>query len=507
MNKKYILFLIIITISARYLPYPWTVLVADDWVNLARGELYRSITEALIAGLKDPNRPISMGILETVYYLFGTNMLFFSSASWLGNVFLVLVVSRLVLLITGSIYSSCVSGLFLAICPNIVETTHWSTQVINELICALVMYVLSALTFKLYCIRKLKIYMCASIAMYSFALFSYEAGILLPLSYIFLAGDRISISNIARNVYLYLIVFICYFSWRFTNAFGLNDLWHYPPHMRIGISLWGVAWNLSQVIQWWVGENLIETILCGWTGFMELSSWTRRGLLVLNALLVIWASSILLRLRKMGYRAIQVRNGFLFGISWFLASCIPLLISYTAPRLNVLPAIGVAIILGILADRARCATWIAFAAVPCFICMVALQGTTEQYRQAGEFNWRVYRHLEIHVDEWCNKLAIVFDTAGIRERQARNLIGPAGMHERMWANYGNALLFRGFVPRGMIERILRDNSATIQIVHDVENGAHREGDVWRWHRRFDPSLTYTAPVQSVYYVNLIDLVR
>lgn len=496
-----------VMVVARFLPHPSAVLVADDWPNLARAEAYPDAATAFRTGLTDPNRPLSMAVLDAAFRRFGADSRPFTAISLIANAALLLLVMALARAATGSARAGVVAGLFFGVCPNLVETTHWSTQVVNELSCALVGYVASAWSFARFSKSGRFGWLLASTLSYAVALFSYEAGLFLPAAYfLLLPPPRISIRSVLRLA-PFGVVAVAYAAWRVTNAFGMNTSWFYPAHMQAGISAYALVWNAWNLVHWWAGEHLIEALLSGWSGFLQLAPWTRRSLLLLNAGITFALWLALRRSDKSESAAQPSVVGIWFALAWFAAACAPLLISYTAPRLNVLPAVGVSILLGALASRARTTTWIAFAAVPFFISLGALQGTTEQYRQAGEINQCVYAHLENTRADWDHKIAIVFDTSGIRERQARRLIGPAGDHERTWAQYGNALLFRGFVPRGMLQRITGERTPRIEVVHDVENGAAFDGNTWRWHARFDPSRSYVAPADAVHYVDLLDLAR
>lgn len=496
-------FCIGVLLVARYMPHPTAAFVADDWVNLARAESYRSVKVAVLNGLRDPNRPLSMAALDAIFYWFGDAPKVYTAISIFGNTLILGCVYLLAYGLTRKVGAGLTAGLFFAVCPNITETTQWSTQVINEVLCALVGYAASACFFLAYARGRRMLWLVVSVITYAGALFSYESGLFLPIAYPFLLTAKWISRATIRPMLPFAMVVGAYAIWRLTNAFGFNTVWYYPPHMDVRLNAFGLLWNAWQIVHWWAGEHLIEAVLAGWAGFMQLAPWTRRGLLALNAALTLFAWLALQRCDKSDTAIFPPRIGIRFAIAWIAAAVAPLLISYTAPRLNVLPAIGFAVLLGVWASRAQSNAWLAFAAAPFFISLGALQGTTESYRQADEFNRRVYAHLREHREAWQSAEAIVFDTSGIRERQARRLIGAAGSHERTWAYFGNALLFRGFVPMGMLQMITRSATNFPFVIHDVENGARREGDNWLWHERFDPSRPNSTPADKVYYVDLL----
>ncbi len=503
----------VLLLCSRFAPHPWAVLVADDWTNLSRSASYASTAEAVRIGLQDPNRPVSMAVLDAFFRATGGDLLPFTVVSIVCNTLLVWLAMGLCFGLTGSRLAALASGLALALLPNLVETYHWSTQIVNELACALVGYAASAWCWVRH-VRTGRVgWLVASAAAYAVALFSYEAGVFIPAAFaMLLLPLRGAWLRVALRLAPFAAVVLAYGVWRVTDALGTNQSWHYPPHMQAGVSAYALAWNTWQLLHWWIGEHLIQSVLSGWDGFMQLNPWVRRGWLAANAALVVLAGLACRAAARAERVAPPVRPFTLlqvgaFVVVWIAASVAPLLISYTASRLNVLPAIGISIGLGALIARRPGSTWFFALMAPMWLSLASNQGTTEQYRQAGEFNQRVYRHLEAHRADWSARSAIVFDTAGIRDRQTRGLLSRASDHEQAWAQYGNALLFRGFVPRGMVEHISGTRSPGVRILHDVENGARRDGEVWRWHERFDPSRAHETPTADVYHVDLSAVTR
>jgi len=502
-----ILFLLVLLFCSRYLPSPHAVLVADDWTNLSRSSFYATDSEAVMTGLQDPNRPISMAVLDLLFRRFGNASLPYTIVSFLGNALLILLVVQLGLSLTGNTLIGVLMGVFMAVFPNLVETYQWSTQIINEVACALVWYAASAWLWTRHVQSGRIGYLIGSSLTYIVALFSYEAGLFLPAAYIFLfAFDKKWIKNMFRLV-PFAVVVVIYGLWRSTNAFGMNESWHYPPHMKAGLSLTQLAWNGSQILQWWVGDHMVTSIRSGWDGFFLIAPGMRRGLYVLNVILVISLGIVLGRLAKKNPEQtspppFSICSVLLFGIAWTGAAFLPCLISYTASRLNVLPAIGIALLLAVVMSRLPIRSMFCLLIIPIFISLGSNQGTTEQYRQVGIFNWKIYHHLELHKDDWAIREIVVFDTSEIRQRQTPGLLSAASEHESTWAQFGNALLFRGFVPRGMIELISGDRRNPIQVVHDVENGARLDTETWQWHERFDPARPRSTAVTNAFYVDV-----
>jgi len=500
---------------SRYIPNPWTALVADDWANLARSSFYASNAQAAATGLQDPNRPLSMMAVETCFRVFGTSALPWTLLSIAGNGLLVVLVALLAYELTGRRGVALIAGAFFAVTPNLVETYHWSTQILNEVSCALVWYAASAWFWVRYINRNRTGWLLLSVLTYLVAVFSYEAGLFLPAAYIAVIQWREGWFKGALRLLPFALVVALYGAWRMTDSFGMNQSWHYPAHMKVGISISSLIWNAGQVLQWWVGDHLLASVRAGWDGFAMLAPWTRRVLLAGNAAAVAILYVALNRVQRSEIALTRADASahpgalpaVVFGLFWLGAAVLPQIVSYTASRLQVLPAIGIGIVVAVALDRVPVRSWFPLIAVPLWICLGSNQGTTEQFRQVGEFNRRLYDHVVAKHDEWTQKDIIVFDTAQVRHRQTEGLITPVSMADAAWAQYGNALLFRGFVPRGMIELASGDRHCPVTVVHDVENGARRDGDRWRWHERFNPSRPRETPIASAFYIDVFEATR
>ena len=504
--------LFVLLLTSRFMPNPGTALVADDWYNLARSSFYETTSEAAMTGLQDPNRPLSMLAVEMCFRVFGMNSLPWTIISITANITLLFMVSLLGFELTGKKGLALVMGVFFAVTPNLVETYHWSTQVLNEVACALVWYAASAWLWVRHVNRGGITSLLLSVLAYAVALFSYEAGLFLPVAYVAVIRWREGFIKGAFRLSPFAIVVLLYAAWRVTDSFGMNQSWHYPAHMKVGVTVSSIIWNVWQLMHWWMGENLLMCIRNGWDGFWLLAPWTRRLLLLGNAMVVI-VLYLCVRFVERDDQSEErsavpsTRSALLFGVLWVGAAVLPQIVAYTASRLNVLPAIGVGLLVAMALSRVSVRVWYPFLAVPILISLISNQGTTEQFRQAGEMNRRLYAHLVKSRDEWINKDIVVFDTWMIRQRQTEGLLAPVGQGEQVWAQYGNALLFRGFVPRGMIELASNNRACPVTVVHDMENGAINEGDVWLWHERFDPARPRSTPVTNAYYVDVFNVTR
>lgn len=499
-----IFLLLALQIWSRYLPNPWSAFVADDWANWARSSFYDSHQEALLTGLQDPNRPLSMAAVEFLFRVFGDHALYWTLISITGNSLLLFMLLRMAWGLTGNRLVLLTTGVFYALFPNLTETFHWSTQVLNEVTCALMFYALSGWMWVDFARRGGGWRLFLSVAGYGIALFSYEAGVLLPGAYLVLLPWRKVPWRSLAQLLPFAAMALTYAAWRSSNSFGLNQAWHYPPHMEAGISVGGMMWNVRELLSWWLGPHLMESMRGGLNSFATLPGWTKIFLVLGNLLVVVAVGRWIREEGNPTPAAVppfSMRHVALFGLAWTaLSMAIPVL-SYTAPRLNVLPALGISFLLALGVSSVSFRSWGLVLAIPAMLCMASNQGTTESYRQVDVLNRRLYAHLSQTVDVWKDKEVLLLDTAALRQRLTPGLITLPSEDQYTWAVYNNAPLLRGFVTRGMAQLALRERNPSVLVLHDVENGARSEGEMLHWHERYNAQLPQQNLLDRVYRID------
>lgn len=500
-----ILLVLLLQFVSRYLPAPQAVWVADDWANAARSSFYASHAEAARIGLQDPNRPLSMAAVEVGYRVFGDRAWTWTLVSLAANSLLLLAILKMALELTGRREIACTAGVVFALLPNLTETYHWSTQVLNEVTCGLVPYALSGWLWVAYVRRGGAWRLAISTLAYGVGLFSYEAGILLPGAYLTLIAWRREPGKGFLRMAPFGLVCLFYVAWRTTNSFGLNHAWLYPPHMQAGLSFWSVGWNLREIAKWWGGDYFFGAMLNGVRSFATLSPWPRRLLAAgdVAAVLAIGAGLWKLAGKGMDREPFGRWRPILFGLAWAGAAMVISLVSYTAPRLNVLPAIGISLLAALLLGRLPFRVWAPLLFVPAVLALVANQGTAENYRQAGRLCRGLYATLEATQGQWRNKEILLVDTRSLRQRQAPG-VAPYDEDERRWAQLGNAVLMRGFVPKRMVQRITGQKDPGILVLHDVEYGARIEGARLFWHNRYNPDRPHANSMADVFVVDFME---
>jgi hypothetical protein len=499
---------LLLQLWSRYMPSPWAVFVADDWANLARSSFYTSHVEAARAGLQDPNRPLSMLAVEVVYRVFGTRALPWTMLSLAANSILLLALMKMAMELTGRRWTAAATGINFALLPNLVETYHWSTQILNEVFCGLMFYGLSGWMGVAYFRRGGAWRLGLSALSYGVGLFSYEAGILLPAAFLALLPWKAAPVKSLMRMVPFGLVGLLYLGWRTTDAFGLNQAVQYPPHMQAGISLWRISWHARQLVHWWAGDHLFACLLNGLRSFATLSPWVRRGLVLGNVAVVLLIGRGLRRLGGGDGDAEESRRfsnvqAWGFALAWSAAAMAIPLLSYTASRLMVIPAMGISVLAALALSRWPIRSWGPFLFLPAVLALASNQGTAESFRQVGQFNRRIYAHLDETKADWRDKPILLFDTRALRQRLTPGLLRPAGEDSATWARYGNALLIRGFLPRGMVQRITGEKNPPVLVLHDVEHGARIEAGRLRWHVRYQPTQTHETPLSDVFVVDCL----
>lgn len=499
--------LLLLQFVSRYLPSPWAVFVADDWTNWLRSSSYASYADALRFAAKDPNRPLSMMAVEAGFRLLNDNAFAWTSLSILANSALLMFFVWMVLELTGRRVAAVAAGSLLALFPILTETFHWSTQVLNEVACALVFYAMSGWLWAKHVRTGARRHVALSAIGYGIGLFSYEAGIFLPAAYVCLLPWQRQPAKALCRMLPFAFMGALYLSWRLADAWGLNAGVVYPPHMQAGLSLWTISWNARQIAHWWLGDHMAGSVLEGLKSLGTLHPWLRRGLALGNAVLLLgWGIALLRSQEGRASRDTAMLQGtgrvLGFALVWTMAALVVSLVSYTAPRLNVLPAMGIGLFLAVLLARTPVRSWGPWLFVPALLAMLANQGTSESYRQAGVLTRRLHAHLEATAATWMSKDVLLIDTTGLRHRLTPGLLAPITEDESTWVYYGNAILMRGFVPKGMVGLVAGGRPVTTKVIHDVEYGARRVDDRLQYHDRFRPAHAHTTPMDQVFRVDL-----
>lgn len=494
--------------SIRFLP-PWEYgLVLDDWPNALRAEFFSSAFSAFLAGLDYLTRPLSCAFQLTLFHLIGSSIIPFLLVSFVGHSLCLFLIVRLVWRWSGDEFLTFIMAILFVLLPTVSELNYWPTLIVASVGCSLPAYLLSAVLWVDY-VRRPRLWCLAGACVcYTIGLFSYEIGAFLPAAYLFVGG-RLTIRQKVLGLLPFACAFGVYGAWRLSGGFGLVAQTYLPPHMRSGFS--GVAWwwNIQEYARWWVGAHMGMSIVNGLNGFFTLAPWAQRASAILVLGMGAWVSWLLKRMATDSGpcpRATPQRSLYsecMFPLAWIVATALPLLLGYSASRLQYLPGVGWALLISTLLRRLD-GKWLIIPAGAMTAILLAVQlGTAQQWRESGQFHRSLYRHLEKTRSEWREKQVIWFDTESLRARLSGRILQPADANWLSVAQWGNAGLLRGFSVRSMINRLEPSAALHIETVLDVEHWPRVEQGRLMWHGRFDPADVRVTPLGDVYRLDVL----
>ena len=215
-TPDYYISLIVLNFVANFIFLPYYGLVGDDWTQLFQNNSFGGMTLSQL--IFESHRPFLYIILKTLPIIFGYNPVIFYLINFIITSILLLIVFILIKSLLREIkiysisYSFLITILFCVIF-NKGELYAWSSIIPNNIAFALY---LSSFYFYLNSDKK-PFFILLSVISLSFALFTYELGIILPLIYILYAFCFKK--SIKKSLCFFIpIVFYCIV--RFTNWFG-----------------------------------------------------------------------------------------------------------------------------------------------------------------------------------------------------------------------------------------------------------------------------------------------
>lgn len=479
---------------SRFGPAPVVDFSLDDWALLAHAASDDS-RSVLQLGLHDADRPIGSALLVLFYRSFGDHPLPYALFSMTG--FSLMMVAFLLLMreLTGpELRAPLVAGAILALWPTLTESFAW--PVASAYALAFASYIGAALCWHRFLRLGRGADLIALGLLYFFALFQYEVGLALPAAFAVLAW---SAPPRRRRAGLALIggLTVAYLTWRFTRGFGTAPGVYFPAR-RPGLSAEALLWNARETLLWWVGPRFWSCLTNGWEAFGRLPA---RAWFIWVALSAGAAGGLVHLLR----RSTGSRPGgvpLLFFLAWFLGALTVSLPSWNCGRLNLLPAIGLAGLGGLLAVRIDARHWLAAVGPLAALALLANQGTALEWKEAGSLQRQLLDNLRATEPEWRDKDLILFDSTQLRQRQTRGLGSDISDAQQAWAYWGNAGLLRGFGLSGMVDLVATQSNRPVVLL-DVEGYAQPVGTSMVWHPRFKPSGLRTTALERVWRVDAL----
>ena len=501
-----LLFVLMFQAFTRYAAAPVTGLVLDDWNNWHQARSLGSWREACTKSLSHPDRPVTFLALTLGYRALGDDPAALARLSFAGYSLVLALAFFMIFTLTRSIYQCALFGLIFSVLPNISEHFHWPSVAIGAGICALPLYLGSAWAWTGFVRQGRGGLLLLSVICYGIGLFGYEIGAVLPLSYAVLLVKR----GWRRGFMALLpfgVVLGVYAAWRMSNAFGMGYSWYgSPPQMKINLSLANSFWSAREIAGWWMGEKVLSSFVGGMNGFALVGPWAQRGIVLGNVVLLSLASVFLCKLSRTTPSDSSETEPLpvtAFAFAWVASGYVPCLISYTASRLNYLPAVGVVFLLSLALVKLPISKWLAGLVVLAFFGMISAQGTARNWKESAALHQNLYERIAQDKEQWIDRKIVLFDTRQLADRLTPGITGSASHDTATVSHYRNAGLLRGFAPAAMVSQLAATNAAPLALL-DVEFGARLTGRCLIWHDRYDPSKPHTNDLADVYVIDCLD---
>lgn len=501
------LFLLFFQWYARYAAAPVVDFTLDDWSLLRRAENMVSHADAWHMMLQEPDRPVGALALALFFRLFGDTPTYYNYLGYVANSLYLLALIGIGWELTRNLYVVLLAGILFSTFPILRESFNWPTMICYG-------PGFAAVPASAYCWMRFVRHdrwldLVGAVLFYAIGLGNYELGIFLPATYLLIWRRQHSWRKGVLVLIPFGLVFATYLIWRFTRGFGLAQGVLFVPRTP-SFSLYGMAQNARAVVSWWVGGDMLDSFRNGINGFAQMTLWSRRGFFIGNFAAaggVIGIARWLVRRVDANQAGLcSARQAMVWALAWVLLTHSLNLISWTAARLNLVPAIGMSLLLAVAMSRLRPASVLPVLAVLVVAGLFSVQGTTHQWKESGVFNRKLANYLADHRAEWSDKEIVWFDTRAMRSRIETSLLKDISENQATWAYYGNAGLLRGFAPSAMIAR-LSGNDSPKKAILDTEFGARPLGDELIWHERYDPSKPRRTPLEKVFHVDCLAAVQ
>lgn len=494
--------LFVLMLFSRYASAPITDLLGDDWPILERSRHYASYSTVASLALQETDRPIGALLLGTMFRLVDDRPSLFSIHHIFYHALILLLFLHLVRRLTGSRRTVLIAGIVFALLPHAADLYNWATVAVY--LPAFIFY-LAAVVFWLRYWREGRFsWSIASGICMLVGSATFESGFALPLAFLALirrkslTRDLSAIACAGAGSAVYLL-------WRFTRGFGMTRGVLFEPRQP-AMDPYYLAWNTKELISTWIGENLIDGITWGLRGFGSLPEWEWRGLYAASLLVT---GIICLLLLKVGESPdLAERSGLkrgrllVFCLLWFGATALPCIVSWQAGRLQFLPGMAVAIAAGVMLSDRKPGTWIPAAGVVSMLLLLVNLGSAQLWQDSGRFHRALYNHVCATKDQWNDRDVVLFSSTSLRTRLTKGLVIPDDRSVYSWAQYGSAALLRGFAPVAMLELAGRTGDRPVSIL-DMEHGATWEGDMLRWHDRWNPDAPHLTPRDRVFEIDVL----
>jgi len=499
------LFLVLLNFWSRHAAAPVVDYTSDSWGMLSMSQLYESPLDIFGIFLKEVDRPVGTTMNVLLNYFIGDNAFGMSLYGIAAFSVHMIVAMWLVFLLSGCRTTTLIFGLIYSVLPNVYEFYQWGMMI--GVAYMEIFYLLSAALWILYLKKGNYIWAVLGAFLHVCAVASYEFGIMLPGVYCLLFGWE-TFKKRVWGLAPYAAFLLFYLAWRFTDGFGMAQGVFFESRKPV-IAPWLIWEIIRELVSWWIGPRMGLSIVNGLMAFTTLTALKGFLLILVNTILIVIGMRLLVK--SSGSPEVEVveeQTGFsfprlvLFSLAWIVACHSLSLVSWTASRLNLLPAFGVLLLLAICLKRIKLVYYIGPLSLILWIGLIANQGNSKAWEDVGIFNRNIYNHLIETEAQWEDKKLIYLDFSQVHHRSEKDLFSPTSKNPQIWSTHYNATLWRGFVTGSML-KLIRKHDTSPAYAMSNENGGRIEGEQFIWHKKYEPESVYTNQLSSIYFIDAL----
>lgn len=402
--------LLLMNVTAHFMPFERAALAPDDYATLVRSLPAAEGEASPVKAYAD--RPLNYAFLAFQAKYIGDNAGFAFILLFLSACALLLAVFILLESIFGDTPAAFIGAAVFCLLPNKLETYH--TLIFLNINLVSLIYVMSFALFIAHAGTGRRGALLASVLLYAAGIFWYEVGYFMPLLMLFycFVDKRCRPASIMP----FMAVAVLYAVYRFTGAYGMAG----AEGQSHSVSLSMLPLNLKELFHHYAGRYAARSILYGFYNFAAMQPvW----LVAVSAALL--ALTVSVRSALAGTKMLEIRNGTLMlGLAAFLTMILPILFNDKGGiggRHLMLPSIGVSIMaVPVLMYTGRAWKHILIA----FIVIMSVVGAGNAWTQvvACRINGAVFGYLRSNVPALESAKAVVIDTNSFAQRIKYTLV-------------------------------------------------------------------------------------
>ena len=436
--------LVILNITAHFMPLERAALAPDNYVMLIRSQ------EESGSFLNYANRPLCYLFLRAQSVLAGDNAGYGFALLLASNALLLISVFLLLNELLQDEVSAFFAGVIFCLLPNTLEIYH--TAIYVNINFALSAYVLCLLFYLKYLSSGKASDIAVSLALYATGIFWYEPGFFTPLI-MFIAALMLNRKK-ALSCLMYLPLSLFYAIFRFTGAFGFA----LRPGESHAVSVSVIPFNLLELLHHYAGRYMVRSVLYGIYKFRSIEMPWLIFMCAAGIAVIMFTVNLIRKQEFPKVRADALVIACAICVSWIA----PILLNGqggVGGRHLALPSIGLSVIalwLFSMIKRGKPAV----AAVIMVVLLAVSQGNAWSQAVACRINASVYEYMKENSPQLKEARSVVIDTRSFAENIPFTLVPQ---DSNVLNTYYGAQAFEGWGLKGMVKLVTKQNAKDVYI--------------------------------------------